>query len=79
VVRDQGRRHLHALPDVVLEAHPVGTFVNYTTNDGAELVVPKPLDDDEVQKTLSELAEARNPSASWLQPNYPSRDLQKTR
>ena len=38
--------------DVLLEAHPVGTFVNYTTNDGPELVMPEPRDDDEVQKTL---------------------------
>jgi len=51
VVRDQGRRHLHALPDVVLEAHPVGAFVNYE-DDGPELVVPKPLDDKQVQKDV---------------------------
>jgi hypothetical protein len=38
--------------DVLLEIHPVGNFVNYTTNDGPELVVPEPRDYDEVQKTL---------------------------
>jgi putative SOS response-associated peptidase YedK len=52
--------------DVLLEAHPVGTFVNYTTNDGPELVVPEPLEDVEVQKTLFELDEATKPSTSWL-------------